>query len=307
MFKNIINRCSSKEVIMPFIKSFLLNMKEAKFNPITLIHNMSYVPTVTYLRVLKYLVKIKSKWFRNHISETYHSKVVRLEDANKFITINQNIELRNLDQVLPYKHAKDIILKNPQNIVAYECGCRGQKKDSCKPSDVCLVVGEPFVDLVRMFQPFRSHRISQEEALRILKEEDDRGHVHTAWFKTAMLDRFYTICNCCSCCCLGINFMNDYKMNTVLPSGYRAISGEDCSGCGECSKYCQFDAVEMIPYSENDKERKKYNIVAEKCFGCGICQSKCKKENISLILDPEKGIPLNIESLVQSAKTSARI
>jgi len=292
---------------MPLIKSFLLNIKEANFNPITLTHNMAYVPTVTYLRVLRYLVKIKSKWFRNHISETYHSKVVRLEDANKFITINQNIELRNLDQVLPYKHAKDIILKNPQNIVAYECGCRGQKKDSCKPSDVCLVVGEPFVDLVRMFQPFRSRRISQEEALRILKEEDERGHVHTAWFKTAMLDRFYTICNCCSCCCLGINFMNDYKMNTVLPSGYRAITGGDCSGCGECSKYCQFAAIEMIPYSENGKERKKYNIVSEKCFGCGICESKCKKENISLILDPEKGIPLNIESLVQSAKTSARI
>jgi len=267
---------------MPLIKSFLLNIKEAKFNPITLIHNMSYVPTVTYLRVLKYLVKIKSKWFRNHISETYHSKVVRLDDANKFITINKNIELRDLDQVLPYKHAKDIILKNPQNIVAYECGCRGQKKDSCKPSDVCLVVGEPFVDLIRMFQPFRSRRISQEEALRILKEEDERGHVHTAWFKTAMLDRFYTICNCCSCCCLGINFMNDYKMNTVLPSGYRAVTGEDCSGCGECSKHCQFDAIEMIPYSENGKERKKYNIAEEKCFGCGVCGITCPNGAIKL-------------------------
>ena len=290
---------------MSLIKSFFYNIKEAKYNPLTLIHNLSYIATVSYLRVLKYLVKINSKRIRNHVSETYHSKVVRLDDATKIITINEDIELRNLDQVLPYEHAKDIILKNPHNIVAYECGCRGQKKDSCKPSDVCMVVGEPFVDLVRMFQPFRSRRITQEEAIRILKDEDDRGHVHTAWFKTALLDRFYAICNCCSCCCLGIKFMNEHKMKTVLPSGYRAIIGEDCTGCGECSKYCQFDAIEMISYSENGKKRRKYNVITERCFGCGICETKCKKENVSLIIDPEKGVPLNIEVLVQSKGINA--
>lgn len=285
---------------MPLLKSFLYNIKEAKFNPLRLAHNMFYIATVSYLRVLKYILKIKSKRIRNYMSETYHGKVMRLDDATKIITINENIELRNLDQVLPYKHAKDIILKNPHNIVAYECGCRGQKKDSCKPSDVCLIVGEPFVDLVRMFQPFRSRRITRQEALKILNDEDDRGHVHTAWFKSAVLDRFYTICNCCGCCCLGIKFMNEHKMRTVLPSGYCAITGEDCAGCGECSKYCQFDAIEMFSYSENGKKRKKYNVIADKCFGCGICETKCKKENIALIPDPEKGIPLNIEALVRS-------
>lgn len=286
---------------MSLIKSFLYNMKEAKYNPITLTHSTLYAATVTYLRVLKNILKINSKWFRNHINETYHSKVVRLDDATKFITINKNIELRNLDQVLPYKHAKDIILKNPQNIVAYECACRGQKKDPCKPTDVCLVVGEPFVDLVRMFQPFRSRRINREEAIKILKEEDETGHVHTAWFKTAMLDRFYAICNCCKCCCLGMKFMNEYNMKALLPSGYRAIIGEDCIGCGECAKYCQFDAIEIVSFSDNGKEKKKCNVIAERCFGCGICESKCKKENISLVLDPEKGIPLDIVALSETS------
>ena len=91
-----------------------------------------------------------------------------------------------------------------------------------------------------MFQPLRSKRITAEEALNILKEEDERGHVHTAWFKTAMLDRFYAICNCCKCCCLGIENMKEHKMKVVLPSGYLAVINEDCKGCGECSKYCQF-------------------------------------------------------------------
>ncbi|MDI6686836.1 MAG: 4Fe-4S dicluster domain-containing protein [Desulfobacterales bacterium] len=287
---------------MSLLKSLLYALKEAEYNPVTIIHSTLYAATVTYLKVLKKLVDLNHKSFRNHVCETYHGKVVRLNDAVKFITINKNIELRNLDQVLPYRYAKDIILKNPQNIVAYECPCRAQKSDPCKPTDVCLVVGEPFADLSRMVQPFRSRRITPEEALRILKEEDQRGHVHTAWFKTAMLNRFYAICNCCKCCCLGLKFMFEYNMKTVLPSGYRAVVGEDCIGCGECVKYCQFDAIEIISISDNGKEKKKVKVIPERCFGCGICESKCKKENISLILDTEKGIPLNIEILAQSAQ-----
>ncbi|MCK4488299.1 MAG: 4Fe-4S binding protein [Desulfobacterales bacterium] len=285
---------------MPFISSLVYNMKEAKYNPITIIHGMLYGATATYLKILDKLLRLNFQGFRNHVEETYHAKVVRLDDATKFITINRDIELVNLDQVLPYKHAKDIILKNPQNIVVYECACRAQKSDPCKPTDVCLVVGEPFVDLVRMFQPFRSRRVEADEALRILKEEDERGHVHTAWFKTAMLNRFYAICNCCKCCCLGMKAVFEYKMRTLLPSGYRAVIGKNCVGCGECAKHCQFDAIEIVSIRDNGKKKKKANVIPEKCYGCGVCESKCKKENISLVLDPKKGVPLNIEVLAQS-------
>jgi ferredoxin len=289
---------------MPLIESLMYNMKEAHYNPITIFHGMLYGATVTYLRVLKNLLRFGSPSFRKHVEETYHSKVVRLNDATKFITINKNIELKNLEQVLPYKHAKDIILKNPQNIVAYECACRAQAQAPCKPSDVCLIIGEPFVDLVRMLQPLRSRRVSVEEALDILKEEDNRGHVHTAWFKTAMLDRFYAICNCCKCCCLGIKSMKEYKMRSVLPSGYRAITKDDCIGCGECAKNCQFEAIEMITKTDNGKKKEIAKIIPEKCFGCGICESKCKNENISIIIDDSKGIPLNIENLAQTVETT---
>lgn len=287
---------------MSLITTLLYSMKEARYNPITIIHCMLYGATATYLNILDKLLRLNFQPFRNHVVETYHGKVVRLDDAIRFITINRNIELKNLDQVLPYKHAKDIILRNPQNVVAYECGCRAQKDSPCQPTDVCLVVGEPFADLVRMFQPFRSRRISADEALRILKQEDERGHVHTAWFKTAMLNRFYSICNCCRCCCLGMKAVFEYKMRAVLPSGYRAVIGDDCVGCGECAKHCQFDAIEIISILANGKEKKKSRLISEKCFGCGICESKCKKGNISLILDPEKGVPLNIETLAQSRR-----
>jgi len=285
---------------MSLIKSFLYFIKEARCNPITLIHGLFYSATVTYLRVLKNLVKINSTWFRNFVSENYHAKVVPLDEASKIITINKNIDRRNLEQILPYKHAKDIILKNPQNIIVYECPCRGQKKDPCRPTDVCLVIGEPFADLVRTFQPFRSRRIEQKEALRILKEEDERGHIHTVWFKSAMLNRFFAICNCCKCCCLGMKFMNEHSMKIIQPSGYLAVIGDDCIGCGRCKEHCQFDAIEFISSSSDGKDALRCAIIPDKCFGCGICEGKCERGNISLILDAEKGVPLNIETLVQT-------
>jgi ferredoxin len=290
---------------MSNLNSLFYNFKEAKFNPITITHSILFAATVTYWRVLKNLLRFGPPSLRKHVAETYHGKVVHLDDAKKFVTINKEIDLRNLDQVLPFKHAKDIILKNPQNIVAYECACRAQKKDPCGPTDVCLVIGEPFSDLVRMFQPFRSRRITPDEALQIMQEEDDRGHIHTAWFKTAMLDRFYAICNCCSCCCLGMKLRNELGMKNLLPSGHRAKIGEDCVGCGKCGENCQFDAIEILEFSDNGKKRKKASVIVEKCFGCGVCETKCEKEAISLVLDPAKGVPLNIEDL--SAMSEQRI
>src|SRR5512133_1161469 len=208
---------------MSWFKSIAYSLKEARFNPVTILHASCYAATVTYLRILKNLARLKSPELRTYISETYHSKVVRLEDAARIITINEDIELRHLDQVLPYRYAKDLILKNPGNIAVYDCPCRAQKKDPCRPTEVCLVIGEPFADLIRLFQPFRSRRISREDALRILEEEDARGHIHTAWFKSTMLNRFYAICNCCKCCCLGMKFMAEHKIKMLLPSGYRAV------------------------------------------------------------------------------------
>lgn len=290
---------------MSLFKSLTYALREAGFNPVTILHSAFYAATVTYLRVLKTIVKIGPQRFRTYVGETYHSKVVRLDDARKLITINRDIELRNLDQLLPYRHARDIILHNPHNIVVYECPCRGQKKEPCRPTDVCLVVGDPFVDLLRMFQPFRSRRISPEEAVRILREEDERGHVHTAWFKRTMLNRFYALCNCCKCCCLGMKFMAEHRVNMILPSGYRSMIGEDCSGCGACTRFCQFDAMELIPVSDNGSGRKRCHVIRERCFGCGICESKCTHGAISLVRDPEKGIPLDIEALAHARTMEA--
>lgn len=278
---------------MSLIKSIRCFAKEANYNPITLTHALFYAATVTYLRVFKSLVKIAPKFIRDNMAETYHGKVIRLEDATRIIKLNKNVELRNMEQVIPFKQVNDIIIKNPQNIIVYECPCRAQKDNPCRPSDVCLVIGDPFVDLMHTFHPYRSRRITSDEALKIIREEDERGRVHTAWFKSAMLNRFYAICNCCKCCCLGMKFMREYGVKMLIPSGYLSTINEKCTLCGQCFKACQFEAIEL----KGEGDKKRYHVNPDKCFGCGICEGACQYGAISISLAPEKGIPLNIEAL----------
>jgi Pyruvate/2-oxoacid:ferredoxin oxidoreductase delta subunit len=156
--------------------------------------------------------------------------------------------------------------------------------------DVCLIVGEPFASFIREHQPDRSRWIKRDEAIAILKAEDERGHVHHAFFKDAMLDRFYAICNCCECCC---GAMKAQRNGTPMlaASGYVCEVDPDlCIGCGDCNPYCQFDALELTDAINH--------VIYEKCMGCGICNSKCEQGALSLVRDEAKGVPLEICSAI---------
>jgi NAD-dependent dihydropyrimidine dehydrogenase PreA subunit len=220
----------------------------------------------------------------------YHGKVVSLNAARQLVTIDKEISLYNLDQVIPYTRARDIVLKNPDNIVALECPCRVASPNPCLPLDVCLVVGEPFASFVVEHHPRRSRWIAPDEAAEILKAEDARGHVHHAFFKDAMLDRFYAICNCCPCCC-GAMRAHRHGVPMLASSGYVAqVSADRCSGCGQCHRVCPFDAVSMV--------KKAAVVKASACMGCGLCISHCKRKALSLVRDPGRGKPLEILELL---------
>ncbi len=243
-----------------------------------------------------YLKPASWPWFMrryavNETGDTYHGKVISHGDAAKMIKLKQDIFLSDLEHVVPYPIARDIILKQAvPSIAALDCPCRQQKNNYCKPLDVCLVIGEPFVSFAIEHQPGKARRIDIEEALLILDAEEKRGHIHTAWFKDAMHNRFYTICNCCPCCCLG---MQSYFRGVprLAHSGYRPeINIEECVNCGICVKICPFKAI-----NESD-EFPGLDILL--CMGCGLCSSHCPKQAINMVLAPERGIPLDIERLI---------
>jgi len=222
-------------------------------------------------------------------ADGYHGKVMPLEKASKLITVNKPINLPDLEQVIPYKRAKAIILENPDHIAVLKCPCRAAQEKPCQPEDVCLVIGEPFASFIIEHHPDKARWVTQQEAVEIMAAEEGRGHAHHAFFKDAMLDRFYAICNCCSCCCGAINaHRNGTPM--LASSGYVSeVNHELCIGCETCIEFCQFDAIKMVEGQAS--------VNFKKCMGCGVCASKCEQEAILFRLEPAKGEPLDIYAL----------
>jgi ferredoxin len=226
-------------------------------------------------------------------ADTYHGKVMPLDAASRLVTVQQEIPVTDLERVIPYARARDIVLKNPDHIVVLDCPCRAGRPDPCGPLDVCLIVGEPLAGFIAEHHPHRSRWIAQYEAVDILRAEHERGHVHHAFFKDAMLGRFYAICNCCACCCGAMQaHRNDVPM--LASSGYVSlVDVERCAGCAACADVCPFEAL-----SVNGGH---VDVDVSLCMGCGACVSKCGRGALSLARDPSKGEPLEIEDLLARA------
>jgi hypothetical protein len=226
------------------------------------------------------------KWLRDR----YHGKILTQDHARAIITLNKDIPLRDLEQIIPYPMARDLVLKGPPDVVAYECGCRHARANHCEPTQVCMAIGQPVVDFVLEHHPKTSRRLTQPEALELLQGEHERGHVHVAWFKDACLNRFYVICNCCKCCCGGIETMMKYGSPAVASSGYVAeVNAIQCKSCGACARACPFgasvfDGVAVVDW--------------KKCLGCGVCESQCTHGARMLVRDERKGVPLDVRLLV---------
>jgi ferredoxin len=227
-------------------------------------------------------------------ADTYHGKVVTLQSATKLVTVDRAIELRDLEHVVPYALARDIVMKDPDHIVVLECPCRASRAEPCLPLDVCLIVGEPFASFVVEHHGRRARWITPDEAVEILRAEHERGHVQHAFFKDAMLGRFYAICNCCACCC-GAMQAHRNGVPMLAASGYVSrVNAALCAGCGECASGCPFGAITLTDGMSA--------VNAALCMGCGICVDRCQQGAMSLARDERKGVPLELDVLMADGR-----
>jgi ferredoxin len=227
------------------------------------------------------------------IADIYHGKVMPLESARELVMVSEPIDLPDLEQVIPYVRARAIIQQNPDHILLMQCPCRSSRENPCRPLDVCMVIGQPFVDFTQQHYPSRGRRITQREALEVLERENRRGRVHHAFFSAMMLGRFFAICNCCQCCC---SAMASHRRGTpvLASSGYVSQADEAlCIGCDPGPEYCQFGAL-----SARDS---RCQVDEEKCMGCGLCVNRCPQGAISLRREPDRGEPLEICSLTKDS------
>jgi heterodisulfide reductase subunit A-like polyferredoxin len=85
----------------------------------------------------------------------------------------------------------------------------------------------------------------------------------------------------------------------LISSGYVAQVDEDlCAACGTCAEFCQFAAISV------DDGFARIDVAA--CMGCGVCVAHCPQEAITLVRDPAKGEPLEIQKRMASAAECAQ-
>jgi len=248
------------------------------------------VPIIGLISSLTALLPKKHTSTGAGFAEGYHGKALPLAAAQQLVRVNEDISLENLEQIIPFSKARDIILKNPDHIAVIDCPCRKGVEHPCLPLDVCLIVGEPFASFAVEHNPQSARWITSQEAETILQEEDQRGHAHHAFFKDAVLGRFYAICNCCSCCCGAMKAQRN-GIPMIISSGYVCqVDRELCIACGECQPICPFGAIQVEFNAE---------VNPAICMGCGICMQHCSQGVLSLLRDHTRPEPLEIEKLMQ--------
>jgi Pyruvate/2-oxoacid:ferredoxin oxidoreductase delta subunit len=244
-----------------------------------------------------------------YVPDRYHGKVTTLDDARKIIMLEQDIALdeKTSSRVVPYEIANRMVVRNPGSITLMDCACKLEKRNpACGPLDVCLIVGEPYATFaLEHAASLHPRRVTREEAVRVLEMCHKKGWVQNAIFKDAMGGQFFAICNCCKCCCGGLEVERALRslplenpIRLEAPSGYLAVvDPEKCESCGACAARCPMSAISL----EGDGPAV---VRADYCMGCGVCPDICSKDAISLKRDPSRGIPLDVHELLREGASA---
>jgi Pyruvate/2-oxoacid:ferredoxin oxidoreductase delta subunit len=247
----------------------------------------------------------------------YHCKVITYESARKLISVEEDIVLPTEEskKIIPWEIANKIILKHKDQLAIGDCPCRLEKKTAgkkyCEPIHTCIFFGKVGVDFVTSHMPrMNGHRATKEEVLNLLELQQQNGKVFTVWFKDGTGYRAGVLCCCCSCCCAGMEVENMSRKSGIqglvmtAPSGYSvSVDNEKCNLCGSCERSCHYGALRII--EKAGKERLEYS--KNLCMGCGVCVSQCPIESISLVVDPEKGVIFDVDSMLKFTRKTISI
>lgn len=242
-------------------------------------------------------------WLRDRaghwLERTHHAKVVSVDDARRIITLDEPISWKGLEHVVPFQQARDVILDASPAITLAPCACRavadrlGEYDGTCGSVDSCIYVGDPIAQFVAGRQA-GARSVSPDEALAVLDRAAAAGNIHTIWFKDAADGRMYAICNCCSCCCIGMK-AGRAGFSPLAASGYLAdVRSDACTGCGACADGCPFGAIAI--------HGSRAVVDETACMGCGVCVAACPEGAITLqVGGPVDPLPWNVGDPVSGA------
>jgi electron transport complex protein RnfB len=248
--KGLIGR-SGKEKNEYMAANFIIGIWEYNVNNLDekLIHDVNeYIPQIW-----------EKSWAKQ---ETQQLRVI---PVSKSISAEMN--------VMPYEEAESIIKKQSKIVVA-PCICREEQHmigNGCdKPLETCLMLG---TGAFFYEQNGIGRSVSQEEALEILNNGIEAGLV----LQPSNSQKPFVICMCCGCCCLVLKNLNrmDEPARVANTNYYATVTGDDCTGCGNCEDICQMGAIKVEDVSAV--------VNPARCIGCGLCHTRCESGAITLM------------------------
>ena len=219
--------------------------------------------------------------FEEYIQETQGGGITRNAPAiHRVIPVEEAVPFDL--EIFPYERATELV-ERAKSWGVRDCICRVQQrlvgKGCDHPVESCLVLA-PVEGAFDHSEVDRA--ITKEEALRILRETEEVGLVHTTG---NYRDRHNYICNCCTCCCGILRGVAEFGIPTaVAHSDFRTVVDADaCVGCGDCVERCEFGAL-SVPDD--------VCVVEDaRCVGCGLCASVCPTDALHLERRPQGEVP----------------
>ncbi len=275
------------------------------------VHNyyyfLFYYPYVAILHKFVLLLKYLT-WFKpivpvgKMVFNRYHSKVLSAGDTGKIFSLNEDIRYISDEnkKIVPYKYATKIIFQEPENIVVMDCPCK--KSNNAPEEDInsCLAVGKSVSSFwLEHCKKYHPRKISQKEAMAIIEHFRKKKHITQAFFKVATGGSTGVICNCHPDTCVSLQATKfsgriSDQLSMTAKSGYSVVfDNEKCIQCRTCADVCGFEAMMF------EDGQRIYN--KELCMGCELCVENCPQNALSLYIDPDKPLPLDLDIVRASA------
>jgi NAD-dependent dihydropyrimidine dehydrogenase PreA subunit len=169
------------------------------------------------------------------------------------------------------------------DIVVQPCDCRKLGENCDRPVETCIWLDE---GARQALDRGHGRRLTQEEAIELLRWADKKGLMHTAdseWRERGL----HAICNCCACDCYPFRAAQELGSKGIWPKSHYIVQHDQdrCNQCGACVKRCHFDAFyhDGSTIKVNGKNKKGVAVNLEKCWGCGLCANTCPHGAIEMI------------------------